>query len=109
MRGSEGSSIGVRQRAPYFPPTHRGRALIQPGAVPASYTDTKVGQASLNIDWISQPEACPQVDPTQRAQPATAVIAIPAGRIIEIPIPLEPASYACAGLGVVVFEAPYVT
>jgi hypothetical protein len=36
------------------------------------------------------------------------VIAIPAGGIVEIPIPLEPAAYACAGLGVGVFEAPYV-
>jgi hypothetical protein len=105
---SKGSPIGFRQRAPYFPPTHPGRALIQPGAVPAPYTETKVGQASLNIDWISQPEACPVVDPTQRAQPATAVIAIPAGGIIEVPIPLEPAAYACAGLGVGVFETPYV-
>jgi hypothetical protein len=105
---SKGSPIEFRQRAPYFPPAHPGRALIQPGAAPAPHTETRVGQATLNIDWISQPEACPAVDPTQRAQPATAVIAIPAGGIVEIPIPLEPAAYACAGLGVGVFEGPYV-
>src|SRR5260370_12553094 len=62
----------------------------------------------MNMDWIWEPGACPQVDPTQRAQPATAVIAIPAGGIVEVPIPLEPAAYACAGLGVGVFETPYV-
>jgi len=105
---SKGSPIEFRQRAPYFPPAHPGRALIQPGAAPAPHTETRVGQATLNIDWISQPEACPVVDPTQRVQPATAVIAIPGGGIVEIPIPLEPAAYACAGLGVGVFEGPYV-
>src|SRR5260370_39898875 len=89
---SKGSPIGFRQRPPYFPPTHPGRALIQPGAVPAPYTEVKVGQAWLNIDWISQPEACPVVDPTQRAQPATAVIAIPAGGVLEVPLPFEPAA-----------------
>jgi hypothetical protein len=48
------------------------------------------------------------VDSPPRVEPATAVIGIPAGGIVEIPIPLEPAAYACAGLGVGVFEGPYV-
>src|SRR2546425_708897 len=72
---------------------------------PACGVELKVGQASLNIDWISQPEFCPGV---QAAQPATAVISIPGGGIVEIPIPLEPSAYPCAGLGVGDFEGPYV-
>jgi hypothetical protein len=83
-------------------------ALIEPGPAPAPYTALKLGQAGLNIDWITQPESCPEVDAPSRVEPATAVIAIPAGGIVEIPIPLEPAAYACAGLGVGVFEGPYV-
>src|SRR5260370_12471861 len=50
---SEGSPIGFRQLGPYFPPTHPSRALIQSGAVPTAHTETKVVQASLNIDSIS--------------------------------------------------------
>ncbi len=105
---SKGSPIDFRQQTPYFPPTHPGRALIEPGPAPAPYTALKLGQAGLNIDWITQPESCPGVDAPPRVEPATAVIAIPAGGIVEIPIPLEPAAYACAGLGVGVFEGPYV-
>src|SRR5712691_8171159 len=102
---SKGNSIGFRQQAPYFPPLRPGRALIEPGPAPTRDVELKVGQASLNIDWISQPEFCPGV---QAAQPATAVISIPGGGIVEIPIPLEPSAYPCAGLGVGDFEGPYV-
>lgn len=105
MLDSNGSSIGFRQQAPYFPPQYPGRALIEPGPAPARGLQLKVGQAALTIDWISQPELCPGGQP---AQPATAVIAIPGGGIVEIPIPLEPSAYACAGLGVGDFEGPYV-
>jgi len=100
-----GSPIAFRQQAPYMPPLHPGRALIEPGPAPSRGVEFKVGQASLNIDWVSQPESCPDV---QAVQPATAVISIPGGGIVEIPIPLEPSAYACAGLGVGDFEGPYV-
>lgn len=102
---SKGNSIGFRQQAPYFPPQHPGRALIEPGAAPERGVELRVGQAALTIDWISQPEFCPGAQPSQ---PATAVIAITGGGIVEIPIPLEPSAYACAGLGVGDFEGPYV-
>jgi hypothetical protein len=105
---AKGSSIGFRQQPPYFPSTHPGRALVEPGPAPARGTEFKVGQALLNIDWISQPGSCPGVDSPPRVEPATAVIGIQAGGIVEIPIPLEPAAYPCAGLGVGVFEGPYV-
>jgi len=102
---SKGSPIGFRQRASYRPPFHPGRTLIEPGPPPPPFTAPNVGQASLDIDWYSRPESCPGGPPTQ---PATAVIAIPAGGIVEIPIPLEPSAYACAGLGVGEFEGPLV-
>src|SRR3989442_1113006 len=103
---SKGNSIGFRQQAPYFPPLRPGRALIEPGPAPARGVELKVGQASLNIDWISQPEFCPGV---QAAQPATAVISIPGGGIVEIPIPLEPSAYPCAGLGVAISKGRMCT
>ncbi len=102
---SKGSSIAFRQQAPYMPPLHPGRALIEPGPAPARGVEFKVGQASLTIDWVSQPESCVGV---QAVQPATAVISIPGGGIVEIPIPPEPSAYPCAGLGVGDFEGPYV-
>lgn len=102
---SKGSPIAFRQRSPYMPPLHPGRALIEAGSAPARGVELKVGQATLSLDWIYQPEFCPG---TQAVQPATAVIAIPGGGIVEIPIPLEPSAYACAGLGVGDFEGPYV-
>ena len=102
---SKGSPIAFRQQAPDMPPLHPGRALIEPGPAPTRGVEFKVGQASLTIDWVSQPESCPDV---QAVQPATAVISIPGGGIIEIPIPLEPSGYPCAGLGVGDFEGPYV-
>lgn len=105
---STGNPINFRQQTPYFRPTHPGRALIQPGPAPAPYTAPRPGQGSVNIDWNSQPESCPGVDSPQAIEPATAVIAVPAGGIVEVSIPLEPAAYPCAGLGVGVFEAPYV-
>jgi hypothetical protein len=102
---SKGNSLTLRQQAPYMPPLHPGRALIEPGPAPIRGVEFKVGQASLNVDWFSQPESCPDV---QAVQPATAVISIPGGGIVEIPIPLEPSAYPCAGLGVGDFEGPYV-
>src|SRR5260370_33516866 len=105
---SNGSPIGFRQQNPYFPSTHPGRALIEPVPPPAPHTALKLGQAALSIDWITQPDSCPGVDSPPRVEPATAVIAIPSGGIVEVPIPLEPAAYACAGLGVGVSEGPYV-
>lgn len=101
---SKGSPIAFRQQAPYTP-LHPGRALIELGPAPTRGAELKVGQAALNVDWVSQPESCPGV---QAVQPTTAVISIPGGGIVEIPIPLEPSAYACAGLGVGDFEGPYV-
>ena len=102
---SKGSPIPFRQRPPYMPPLHPGRALVEAGPPPATHTELKVGQASLTLDWISQPETCAS---TGSVLPTQALIAIPAGGIIAVALPVEPAAYACAGLGVGVFEGPYV-
>ena len=95
--------VAIKQRAPYMPTQLPGRALVQPGPMPSPLTALKLGQASLTIDWISQPEFCQGAG---AVLPAEALIAIPSGGILTIEIPLEPAAYACAGLGVGAFEGP---
>jgi hypothetical protein len=102
---SDGHLIGVNQRAPYMPPRQPGRSLVSPGPFPTPYTALSVGQASLTIDWGSQPEPC---SGAPAVIPAKALIAIPAGGILSIAIPPEPAIFACQGLGVGAFEGPYV-
>ena len=64
-----------------------------------------MGQASLTIDWISQPESCPG---TSAVLLNAALIAMPPGGALIVEIPPEPAAFACAGLGVGAFEGPYV-
>ncbi len=102
---SKGSPIAFRQQAPYMPPLQPGRALIEPGPAATPYTAIKVGQASLAIDWLSQPESCPGGQPVV---PAQALVAIPGGGVLSVAIPPEPAAYVCQGLGVGDFEGPYV-
>jgi hypothetical protein len=103
---SSGSAIAFRQLPPFGATPQPGSALIEPGPVPTPGLGLKVGQADLTIDWVTQPEACPPG--TQPVVPAKALIAIPAGGILTIAIPPEPAAYLCSGLGVGSFEGPYV-
>ncbi len=103
---SSGHAITFRQLPPFGPGPQPGPALIEPGPAPAPGLDLKVGQADLSIDWVTQPEACPPG--TQPVMPIKALIAIPAGGILTIAIPPEPAAYLCSGLGVGAFEGPYV-
>ena len=105
LRDSNGHTIAIRQHPPYMPTIHPGRALVAPGPVPTPHTAIKLGQADLSIDWVSQPELCPD---SQRVVPAEALIAIPGGGILSIPIPPEPAAYTCQGFGVGAFDGPYV-
>jgi hypothetical protein len=102
---STGQAIDIRQHSPFFPPQQPGRALIEPGPVPLPHTDLIPGQVSVSIDWVTQPEACPGAG---AVVPARALIAIPAGGVLSVAIPPEPAAYACQGLGVSAFEGPYV-
>lgn len=102
---TNGQSIPFKQQAPYLPPLHPGPTVIQPGPLPTPHTALKVGQASLTIDWTSQPEFCPGSSGVLITQ---ALIAIPSGGTLTVAIPPEPAAYACAGLGVGSFETPYV-
>jgi hypothetical protein len=101
---SGGHSIPFTQKGPFMPPLQPGRTLVEPGPAPAPHTALKTGQASLTIDWISQPEAC---TPPQPVVPAEALIAIPGGGVLVVAIPTEPAAYLCDGLGVGPFEGPY--
>jgi hypothetical protein len=104
---ANGHSIAFRQLPPYGATTPQpGPALIEPGPAPAPGLGLEVGQADLTIDWVTQPEACPPG--TQPVVPAKALIAIPAGGILTVAVPPEPAAYLCSGLGVGSFEGPYV-
>jgi hypothetical protein len=103
---SGGHAIAFRQLPPFGATPQPGPALIEPGPAPAPGLGLKVGEADLTIDWVTQPEACPPG--FQAVVPAKALIAIPAGGILTISIPPEPAAYLCSGLGVGSFEGPYV-
>ncbi len=103
---SSGHAIAFRQLPPFGPTPQPGPALIEPGPAPTPGLGLKVGQADLTIDWVTQPEACPSG--FQPVVPAKAQIAIPAGGILTVAIPTQPAAYLCSGLGVGSFEGPYV-
>jgi hypothetical protein len=103
---SNGHTIVFRQRAPFGATPQPGPALIEPGPAPTPGLGLKVGQADLTIEWVTQPEACPAG--AQPVVPAKALIAIPAGGILTVAVPPEPAAYLCSGLGVGAFEGPYV-
>jgi len=98
---SRGHDIAFAQRPPYFPAEVPGPALVEPGPPPDPHTGFKVGQASLTIDWDSQPELCPGDAP---ALVAGARIDIPGGGAITTQITSVPAAYACQGVGVSSFE-----
>lgn len=90
-------------RAPFFPNEVSGPALVEPGPSPVPYEGLKYGQARLTIDWISQPEVCPQGTPVVVAHTR---ISTANGVSLSIDIPDEPAGYACAGVGVGSFADP---
>jgi len=107
LTDSSGHAIAFQQVPPAFGTgRQRAPALIEPGPAPTPGLGLKVGQADLTIDWVTQPEACqPEIQPVIAAK---AQIAIPAGGILTMAIPPEPAAYLCSGLGVGAFEGPYV-
>ena len=98
-------AIAISQRPPFMPPLQRGPAVVDPGPPPTPNTAVKIGEAGLVVDWVTQPEGCPGSTPVV---PAKALIAIPAGGILSVGIPSGPPAYMCQGLGVGVFEGPYV-
>ena len=77
--------------------------IVEPGPAPDPHTALKVGQASLTIDWVSQPEACLGQPP---AFVAGARIGIPGGGAVTGQISNVPAGFACRGVGVSSFEGP---
>jgi hypothetical protein len=100
---STGNALPFAARAPFFPPEVTGPQLVGPGPVPEPHVALKYGQASLTIDWVSQPEACPGQGGVTIAK---VVIAIGGGGSLTIALPPVPQAYACQGLGVGSFESP---
>ena len=95
--------LAFTQHAPYFAAEVLGPALVEPGPSPEPHTALKVGQASLTIDWVSQPEACLGEPP---ASVAGVRIGILGGGTVTVQISSVPAGYACQGVGVSSFEGP---
>jgi len=100
-----GKALPFALRAPFFPPEVTGPQLVSPGALPEPPTALKYGQASLGIDWVSQPEFCAGQAGVTIAE---AVIGIAGGGSLTIALPASPQAYACQGLGVGSFESPPV-
>ncbi|MGH7760487.1 MAG: DUF4232 domain-containing protein [Candidatus Dormibacteraceae bacterium] len=98
---SAGDDLAFKQHDAYFPASVLGRALLEPGPPPDPHMALKAGQASLSIDWVSQPEACLGEAP---AAIAGARISTPGGGAVTVEIASVPAAYACQGLGVSSFE-----
>jgi uncharacterized protein DUF4232 len=98
-----GHTIPFKERAPYFPPQVSGPQLVSPGPVPAPNSALKYGQAGFDIDWVSQPEACPGQGGVTVAQ---VRVAIPGGGALSLALPATPQAYVCQGLGVGSFESP---
>lgn len=99
---STGKALPFAARAPFFPPEVTGPQLVSPGPVPEPHVALKYGQASLTIDWVSQPEACPGQAGVSIAK---AIIVISGGGSLTIALPPAPLAYACQGLGVGSFES----
>jgi Protein of unknown function (DUF4232) len=99
---SAGKPLPFTTHSPYFPPEVTGPQLVSPGALPEPHTALKYGEASLTIDWVSQPEACPGQSGVTIAK---AVIAIPGGGSLTLALQPAPQAFACQGLGVGSFES----
>lgn len=97
-----GKPLQLAARAPFFPPDVTGPQLVSPGPLPEPHGALKYGQATLTIDWVSQPEACPGEGGVTIAE---AVIAFRGGGSLTIALPAAPQAYACQGLGVGSFES----
>jgi len=100
-----GKALPFALHAPLFPPEVTGPQLVSPGPVPEPHVALKYGQATLSIDWVSQPELCPGQSGVTIAK---AIIAIQGGGSLTIALPPAPQAYACQGLGVGSFESPPV-
>lgn len=98
---STGRALDFKPRAPYFPPTVIGPVLVGVAPLPPAHTGIKYGQASLTIDWVSQPEAC---SGQAGVSIASARIDVPGGGALVVAVGAAPQGYPCAGVGVDPFE-----
>lgn len=102
-----GKLLPFEARAPFLPYLAADPILVKPGPLPdiRSGNGLRPGQASVTIEWVSQPEACPLGSPGVRI--AMARITLPGGgAALSVHIPGVPNAYLCAGLGIGTFQGP---
>lgn len=102
-----GKVLPFQAQTAFQPSLDANPILVKPGPLPdfRSGTGLKAGQASVTIDWVSQPEACPLGSPGVRL--AVAKITLPTGGAPFIAhMSDQPEGYVCAGLGVGTFQGP---
>jgi hypothetical protein len=98
-----GHDVGFSQHSPFLPVQVPGPAVIEPGPAPVPHTALRYGQASVTIDWVSQPEACLG---SEGVSIAAAKFGIPGGGALVVSVAGAPAGYACQGVGTSSFEGP---
>lgn len=101
---------GAGQRLPFQqraqdPPVQPVPVLVEPGPLPVPGAELKRGEAGLDIDWDTQPEACPK---DKEVLVASALITVPGGGALAVKVPEEPGAYPCQGLGVSPFVTAYL-
>src|ERR1700692_76491 len=104
---SSGRLLRFKDRAPFLPDDGAGPVLVEPSRLPDmnSYTGLTLGQASVTIEWVSQPEACPMGSPAVHID--VAKITLPGGSAaLSAHVPARPDAYIGAGLGIGSFQGP---
>ncbi|HEY8814958.1 MAG TPA: hypothetical protein VIP57_07630 [Candidatus Dormibacteraeota bacterium] len=104
---SSGRLLRFKTREPFLPADGTGPVLVKPGPLPDMNSETglTLGQASVTIEWISQPEACPVGSPRVHIDVAKITFSAE-GAALTAHVPARPDAYICAGLGIGTFQGP---
>lgn len=101
-----GGLLPFKARSFFGGTTSSGPVLIEPGPLPDPTSNVMAGQATLTIDWITQPELCGGAS----VQIASARITLPGGgAALSATLSGDPGAYVCGGLGVGAFGGPPAT
>jgi hypothetical protein len=104
---SSGRLLRFKTRVPFMPDDGAGPVLVKPGPLPDmnSAIGLTLGQASVTIEWVSQPEACPVASPRVHIDVAKVTLAA-GGAALTAHVPARPDAYICAGIGIGSFQGP---